>query len=1279
MKNILVIAEKPSVARDIAKVLGAHQKHDGYLSGNGYEVTWAVGHLVALPEPHEIKAEWMVWKKSLLPMLPQEWPLKVIDKTQSQFKIIHSLLKDCQEVICATDAGREGELIFRYIIEAAKVQKKMQRLWISSLTHESIQKGFRELKDAKVYEPLADAARGRSRADWLVGMNFSRAYALSTGESFFVGRVQTPTLALVVQRDLEIRNFVPENYIEIIADFLELNPPAQYKGTYIVDGKPARLNPDGIEAKKIQKIVKAGTGEILSLEEKENRQAPPLLYDLTELQRQANKIYGYSAQETLEIAQALYEKHKLISYPRTDSRHLSESVMQTLPKIASVVRGPYEEHLGVRTGQIPLSKRFINDSEVTDHHAIIPTEISVKPGQLITREVHIYDLICRRFLSMWQLDYVTSVSTLLTRVEEYVFRTQGTVVKELGWKKLEVHKRSDKKKDALKEGEEPLIICLKKGDKVKVEEVHLVDKKTEPPLPLTEASLLTAMEFAGRKIEDKELAKALKETGLGTPATRASIIETLIARKYMERNGKNLNATSFGERLIETVHPFLKSPELTARWEKELGVIQSNKKSLGTFIQDLESEIKLRMSEILSGPQTAPAKNFSYQNSHYQSNQQQSYGSQNLVQTNNFNQYNNQNNAIQAERADRKNESLSSLLKKYFGFDKFRPHQEMVCKTITQGTDTLLVMPTGAGKSLCYQLPGIARGGTTLVISPLLALIEDQVIKLQAMGFKAERIHSGRSRMESRQVCIDYIAKKLDYLFVAPERLAVPGFIDLLQKYRPELIAIDEAHCISQWGHDFRPDYRLLGNRLHEFRPSPIIALTATATPLVQDDIVKQLGFQNEKRFIQGFRRTNIGISVLKADPSQRTRAILSLLKDKGTLPAIIYTPTRKFAEQICDELEKTFKNRVSVYHAGLSPEMREQTQKLFIEHKLEVIVATIAFGMGIDKSNIRTVIHAGLPGSVEGYYQEIGRAGRDGLPSKAYLLYSYADQKTHEFFFERDYPEPGVLERIYLLLKKEQEKSSKKDSVVVFTPNEFFKKIQKQANLDLEVYNKALEKLMIHKGVVLSSDDTISVGDENWERTYRLQRSHRQKQLREMIFFANQTNCRMTSLVNHFGDQTDSLENCGMCDICVPQNHDSSFEKRVFNPLEIKVAQMILSSLKGQDSQAAGKLFSEISEYRPLGGEVTRRHFETILSALALNKWVMVEQTSFDREGETISYRKVSLTNLGQTKQGSDLEQIKLDHQEAPKKTTKLRKRTTRKRAAKKSASKGTRGYKQY
>jgi DNA topoisomerase-3 len=474
--TVAVLAEKPAVARDIARVLGAGERGEGYLRGNGYVVTWAIGHLVTLAQPHEINPEWRKWRRDHLPMLPREWPLVVSEETRAQFEAVRKVIMapEVERIVCATDAGREGELIFRYIYDAAGCRKPVQRLWISSLTPDAIRQGFNKLRDGRDLDPLADAARGRSRADWLVGMNLSRAYTLDFDEELSVGRVQTPTLAMVVERELAIRAFVPEDYLEVVATFSPAPDSPGYKGTWFrgetpnpeakrIKAQPGKEGEDLQEAARIVQRAKAGQAAVESIRSETKRMAPPLLYDLTELQRHANRLYGFSAKKTLGIAQTLYEQKKLISYPRTDSRHLSTDVAATLGEITRAIQGAYLDKLAPGTGERPLSRRFVDDSKVTDHHAILPTATSPEGVGLADEEKRIYDLICRRLLSAWHDDHVWSVTTVITAIttpprsgvgEPLVdrYHSTGTLVEQVGWKVLDIDRKKDKKDQEKKAG-----------------------------------------------------------------------------------------------------------------------------------------------------------------------------------------------------------------------------------------------------------------------------------------------------------------------------------------------------------------------------------------------------------------------------------------------------------------------------------------------------------------------------------------------------------------------------------------------------------------------------------------------------------------------------------------------------------------------------------------------------------------------------------------------------------------------------------------------------------
>jgi len=562
--------------------------------------------------------------------------------------------------------------------------------------------------------------------------------------------------------------------------------------------------------------------------------------------------------------------------------------------------------------------------------------------------------------------------------------------------------------------------------------------------------------------------------------------------------------------------------------------------------------------------------------------------------------------------------NLTSLLHKTFGFESFRANQEAVCRAATDGRDVLLVMPTGAGKSLCYQLPAIARGGTALVISPLIALMDDQATKLTAAGLRVARIHSGLSRDEARQACRDYLDGTLQFLFIAPERMRVPNFPEMLARRKPSLIAIDEAHCISAWGHDFRPDYRTLGDFLPALRPAPVIALTATATPTVQKDIITQLKLTNPDLFIHGFRRHNLAIEVVELSKPRRNEFTANLLKEKSNRPAIVYAPSRKAA----DDLASALGGSAAAYHAGLDPATRERVQRHFLSGNLEVVVATIAFGMGIDKADVRTVVHTALPGSVEQYYQEIGRAGRDGKPSRTVLLHSFADRKMHDFFLERDYPAITDLTRVAALLSDDYQMPDL---------------LRQRLNMDAETFDKAVEKLIAQGAANIDMGGNVRAAEDAprssaWRKGYDEQINFRRSQIDRMVQFAESAQCRMAALIQHFGDTADGLRPCGHCDFCSPQSATAQTFRQP-TPEEDRQLRAILRALDGQ-TRATGKLHTELST-GPLRGTsaADRKVFDTLLDALTRAGLITLNSDQWTNpEGNVITYKKACVTHEGRT-----------------------------------------------
>lgn len=599
MAKTLVLAEKPSVGRELARVLDCKKSGNGYLEGDKYIVTWALGHLVTLADPDVYDKKYEKWDMQDLPMLPQNMKLVVIPESRRQFQAVSSLMKrgDVNELIIATDAGREGELVARWIMMKAGWKGKTQRLWISSQTDKAIKDGFKNLKPAADYDNLFRSAQARSEADWLVGLNVTRALTCKYNAQLSAGRVQTPTLALIVRREEEIRKFTPREYWGITAKL------QGFTATWRDGGKNAQTF-DRNKAEEILKKLQGQPAVLTKVERQRKITPPPAAYDLTELQRDANKKYAYSAKETLSLMQSLYERHKLLTYPRTDSRYISQDVVATLPeRLRSCMVDEYKPLAQEIYRNKPLKTKYlVNDAKVTDHHAIIPTEEQPQLYDLSGPERNIYDLVVRRFLAVLMDPYEYEEIRLTMTIGGETFTAKGKRVLRQGWKaaynrSFQLEEDEDEQAQNLPE--------LSQGQKLKVESVALKPGKTSPPARYTEATLLSAMEHPSGQVSDQNLSRILEETsGLGTPATRADIIEKLFSTFYVERRGKELVPTSKGMQLVELAPEELRSAALTAKWEDQLADIAKGKVRDSEFVDQMRKYATELVTEVKASNQT---------------------------------------------------------------------------------------------------------------------------------------------------------------------------------------------------------------------------------------------------------------------------------------------------------------------------------------------------------------------------------------------------------------------------------------------------------------------------------------------------------------------------------------------------------------------------------------------------------------------------------------------------------------------------------------------------
>ena len=593
---IVCIAEKPSVAKDIARIIGANKAHDGYMEGNGYQVTWTFGHLCELKEPDDYTPMWKRWSLSALPMIPQRFGIKLINDEgiKRQFGIIERLMQAADSIINCGDAGQEGELIQRWVMQKAQAKCPVKRLWISSMTDEAIRQGFQELKDQSEYQPLYLAGLSRAIGDWILGMNATRLYTLKYGQNrqvLSIGRVQTPTLALIVNRQKEIDNFEPEPYWVLATIYRD----TQFTAT---SGKFTSKE----EGEKAFSTIAGKPFNVTAVTKKKGTEAPPHLYDLTSLQVDCNKKFGFSADLTLQLIQSLYEK-KVTTYPRVDTTYLSDDIYPKCGPILNGIASLYGELLmPLRGAKLLKRKKVFDSSKVTDHHAIIPT--GVPPQHLSDMEQKVFDMVARRFIAVFYPDCQFATTTVCGQAADVAFKATGKLILEPGWRHVFLTAAQVAQPNANTDDEKPEEAERTLPDFVRGEsgphQPDLTQKQTQPPKPYTEATLLRAMETAGRTVDDEALREAMKENGIGRPSTRAAIIETLFRRQYIRRQRKNIQATPMGIELISIIkEELLKSAELTGRWERKLRLIEQHEYSAAQFIDELKRMVQDIVTEVL--------------------------------------------------------------------------------------------------------------------------------------------------------------------------------------------------------------------------------------------------------------------------------------------------------------------------------------------------------------------------------------------------------------------------------------------------------------------------------------------------------------------------------------------------------------------------------------------------------------------------------------------------------------------------------------------------------
>ncbi|MDD9952056.1 MAG: RecQ family ATP-dependent DNA helicase [Zetaproteobacteria bacterium] len=1225
LSGALIIAEKPIVAEAIANALGGFRHQGQYYESESILLSWTKGHVASFPLPNQLSARYRSWDLSHLPIVPTGWQPVAKKSAQAQIALLQRLAArpEIQHLVCATDAAREGELIFRFLYQLSGWTHPVQRFWTASLTPKAICTAFTQMKPSTAFDDLYQSAVARAQADWLVGINFSRGCTSLLGERFPVGRVQTPTLSLVAQRDRKIREFKEEKYRELkvvcsteeerqAANLMCLDLPvkdsaAQFVGWLLRAASLRTKCPDlGMSWFKDWSQTRRYTDSrqelalqlrqfcdqdlyVLYCKKEQVHLKPPLLPDLVTIQKYANRFFGYTAQQTLDVMQALYERHKVISYPRTDCRYLASDDLDTFRESLVALRKLFPLYVSKLDFAHWERQRYVSDAQATDHHAIVPT------GKLLTSselgEKRLFDLVCRLSLATFLEPYVREHRYLVVGAQPlstWVGLSHETVTLSLGWKSClaDLHKTTATDKETKYPLQDVAV-----GQPVWVVAGRVRTGATVPPQAFSDATLLSCMEMGGASEEVSR--ESRPRCGIGTAATRAGVLESLIGGGYLCREGKKITSTAKAEELLQCVPPQLQDCSLTKDWEESLEDISLGRKDKKEFLQNVVHFVTTGteiLTQLQKAPQIAGADNSFEENILHMAGDEQR---QDVAVT--------QESVTQAEQVG----DLHATLARVFAMKDFRPGQEEIAREVVAGRNGLVIMPTGSGKSLCYLLPGYVRQGPVLVISPLISLIEDQVLKLTKLNLNAFSVHSGLSSAEQNEIARKYCAGEVDFLYFAPERLRSPYFVRLLQRQQPSLIAIDEAHCVSEWGHDFRVDYRYLGQRLACFVGVPRMAVTATAAPAVKHDIVEQLVLGTEyAEVIRGFWRGNLAIQVATLESYRRVAAASRFLEKQAHLPAIIYVARKADAEDIARQLAPRF--RAACYHGGMDREVRRKVLNAFLAHEIEVVVATIAFGMGVDKANVRAVIHMTLPDSLASYYQQIGRAGRDGLLAQTVLFYSESDLQFRRIMFAQTYPELSKLRRGLQCVQKK--------------PLEWLDFCERLTEMKLDGFADRF----VHWGAVecVQQPDGVwwvkSCADASWEERYLERRKIKNLEIEQMYGFCfNTSDCRMAQLIRYFGD--DGKQACGHCDVCA--GHERL--DKILVPHQRPDAQMtriILQSVIRKGFWSRGKLLAEVQKKV----DITPADFDLALEYLAHQGKILVESASFEKAGRTQYYLKI-------------------------------------------------------